>query len=178
MVPWIISLLLKCPYSLFSCTSRCSCYFVQLPVGTNMTSIYSGQAVLAFLHVAVFAVTTESNFWGWFWAQGVWFTSSCLSTMLAPPFCFPVSTLFSWVNVPQLSQSSPVRKHLQWPALFCDMWRVRGNLHLFYNSIAGQATVSIWRYIRRMSQRFPPGSGSATHHKLRLREAVYYVTAG
>lgn len=62
MVPWSISLLLKCSYSLFSCTSYWSCYFAQLPVNISMTSVYSGQAELAFLHVAISAVKTASNF--------------------------------------------------------------------------------------------------------------------
>lgn len=101
MVPWLISLLLRCPYSLLSCTSRWSCYFAQLPVNTTTTRIWSGQAVLPFLHVAVFAVKTASNFWSWFWAQDVWLTLSCLSTKLVPsffflgPFCFLGSMFLS-----------------------------------------------------------------------------------
>lgn len=178
MVPWLISLLLRCPYSLLSCTSRWSCYFAQLPVNTTTTRIWSGQAVLPFLHVAVFAVKTASNFWSWFWAQDVWFTLSYPSTKLAPSFFFLGIFLFSWVNVPQLSQSSPFRKHRQWPAWFCYMWHAGGNLHIFFNSVAGQASVTIGRHIRGMSQRFPPSSGSVTHHKMRLWEAVYYLTAG
>lgn len=176
MVLCLISLLLKCLYSLFGCTSHWSCYFSQLPVNTSITSIYSGQA--EHTSCSSLCCQTASNFWSWFWAQDVWFTSSCLSTKRAPSFYFPGLILFSCVSVPWLSQSSPFRKHQQWPAWFCYLWQIGGNLHPFFNSIAGQPTVTIGRHIRGMSQRFPPHSPPATHHKTRLWEAVCYVTAG
>lgn len=55
---------------------------------------------------------------------------------------------------------------------------VGGNLHLFFNSITGQASVTSGRHIRGTSRRFYPGSGSVTLHKIRLWEVVYHVTAG
>lgn len=105
------------------------------------------------------------------WGCMIHFILVLNKTCICLPLCHPVAalaraTLLAQENIGSGQLCSSTCEH------------AGGNLHSFFTSIAGQASVTSEGHIRGISQTFPPGSDSVTLHKMRLWEVLYHVTAG